>query len=95
MPPGSAKSTYSSQLFAPYCLAQARGINVIGASHSASLAEDFSRKVQGYIRENTKVLGYDLTRENAELWSTSNGGSYRAAGVGAQPQGRGVARPAR
>ena len=82
MPPGSAKSTYSSMLFPAWALAQRDGTNIIGASHSANLAEDFSRKTQGYIKENQKVLGYELTRENAELWSTSNRGSYRAAGVG-------------
>lgn len=63
-------------------MAQKDRINIIGASHSASLAEDFSRRVQSFVAENTKVLGYGLARENAELWSTTNGCSYRAAGVG-------------
>ena len=82
MPPGSAKSTYTSQLFPAWAMAQGKPVNVIGASHSASLAEDFSRRVQAYIEENQKVLGYGLERQNAELWSTSNGCHYRAAGVG-------------
>lgn len=63
-------------------MAQKPNMNVIGASHSASLAEDFSRRVQSFVSENTKVLGFGLARENAELWNTTNGCSYRAAGVG-------------
>ena len=82
MPPGSAKSTYTSQLFPAWVMAQGKPVNVIGASHSASLAEDFSRRVQSYIEENQKVLGFGLERQNAELWSTNNGCHYRAAGVG-------------
>lgn len=82
MPPGSAKSTYSSKLFPAWCMAQKEATNIIGASHSANLAEEFSRQTQSFIRDNVKVLGYDLARENAELWSTTNRCSYRAAGVG-------------
>jgi predicted phage terminase large subunit-like protein len=82
MPPGSAKSTYTSILFAPWCMSQKDHINIIGASHSASLAEDFSRRVQSIVAENAKVLEFGLARENAELWNTTNGCAYRAAGVG-------------
>jgi predicted phage terminase large subunit-like protein len=82
MPPGSAKSTYCSSLFPAWVMAQAAHTNVIAASHTASLAENFSRKTQALIAENQKALGIGLARENAELWSTTNGCSYRAAGVG-------------
>ena len=82
MPPGSAKSTYSSQIFPAWIMAQGKGLNVLAASYSMSLAENFSRKTQAIVTDNTKLLGYGLTRENAEQWETSNGCSYRAAGVG-------------
>ena len=82
MPPGSAKSTYASVLFPAWFMAQAGNLNIIGASHTASLAEDFSRRVMGSVREHGATMGYRLTRETAELWQTTNGGRYRAAGVG-------------
>ncbi|HYI84455.1 MAG TPA: phage terminase large subunit, partial [Acetobacteraceae bacterium] len=82
MPPGSAKSTYASDLFPAWFLAQRSDLRVIGASNTADLAGSFSRRVRGRIREHGHDLGYGLTREAEELWSTTNGGEYRAAGVG-------------
>ena len=82
LPPGSAKSTYASVLFPAWFLTTAPHLSLIGASHTATLAEDFSRRVMGIIRDNQATLGYGLTRESAELWQTTNGGRYRAAGVG-------------
>jgi hypothetical protein len=40
MPPGSAKSTYSSILFPPWFLAQKPKASVIAASHTTELAEN-------------------------------------------------------
>lgn len=82
MPPGSAKSTYASVLFPAWFLAQRPNLAVIGASHTATLAETFSRRIQSVIRDNTRALDYGLTRESAEQWDTTTGGSYKAAGVG-------------
>ena len=87
MPPGSAKSTYGSKIFPPYLFANipdlvtTPDLNVLGVSHTQMLANTFSRDVQKYIREHTRFLGYHLTTENADKWSTSNGGTYRASGV--------------
>ncbi len=88
MPPGAAKSSYTSVLFPAWYLAQGDGRHIIGASHSSTLAEAFSRRIQGVIRESTYVLRYTLTRETAEEWSTSTGGEYLAAGVGGWISGR-------
>jgi len=82
MPPGSAKSTYSSVLFPAWYLAQRPRLNVIGASHTATLAETFSRRVQGQIREHGRMLGYGLATEAVERWEATNHGEYRAVGVG-------------
>jgi hypothetical protein len=82
MPPGSAKSTYASVLFPAWFLAQSPGLNIIGAANTDGLAALFSRRIQAVIRDNEAELGYSLTRESAELWSTSTGCEYRAAGVG-------------
>jgi predicted phage terminase large subunit-like protein len=82
MPPGSAKSTYASDLFPAWFLAQARDRRVIATSNTAELAGTFSRRVRGRIRSHGPVLGYRLDREAEDLWTTTNGGEYRAAGIG-------------
>jgi predicted phage terminase large subunit-like protein len=82
MPPGSAKSTYTSDLFPPWFLAQAPDRSIIAASNTADLAQSFSRRVRARVREHGLTLGYGLDREAEELWTTTNGGQYRAAGVG-------------
>lgn len=82
MPPGSAKSTYASVLFPAWLLAQKLGFDLIGASNTSTMAEGFSRRTMGVIRDHSSTLGYGLTRESAEQWETSSRGRYRAAGVG-------------
>ena len=82
MPPGSAKSTYGSVLFPAMALASRRNLQIIGASNTAAMAETFSRRVMSLVRDHSATLGYGLTRESAEQWGTTNGGLYRAAGVG-------------
>ena len=51
MPPGSAKTTYASVIFPALFLARWPNEPVIGASHTSTLAEDISRKVQQVVRE--------------------------------------------
>jgi predicted phage terminase large subunit-like protein len=82
MPPGSAKSTYASKLFPAWFLAQRPNLRVIAASHTSGLAERFSREVQRFVRENADFLGYGLATEPADIWDTTNGGEYKAVGVG-------------
>src|SRR5574337_831049 len=82
MPPGSAKSTYASILFTSWWMAREPGSSIIGASHTADLAERFSWRVQNMVRENSEVLGFGLRTENRTLWDTTNGCQYRAVGVG-------------
>ena len=88
MPPGSAKTTYASILFAAWFLAQGNGMNVAGLSHGADLAEKFSASIQQTIRRHSDVLGYGLASESVREWRTTNGGSYIAAGVGGSLTGR-------
>jgi predicted phage terminase large subunit-like protein len=79
MPPGSGKSRYTSQLFPAWLLS--RGIQLIGASHTDDLAEDFSAKVQAYVAENAATLGFGLRGTAVGRWYTTNRGAYLAAGV--------------
>ncbi|MDE2426245.1 MAG: phage terminase large subunit [Elusimicrobia bacterium] len=82
MPPGSAKSSYCSQLFPAWMLQRKRRHRIIGASHTTDLALDFSDKVQALITDNEEVLSYGLRTEQKQRWYTTNGGAYLAAGVG-------------
>jgi predicted phage terminase large subunit-like protein len=88
MPPGSAKSTYASVLFPAWMLAQQPNLTLIGASHTADLAESFSRRVMGIIREHSETLALDLSTEAVSGWSTTNGGFYKSAGVNGPITGR-------
>src|SRR3954469_11996302 len=88
MPPGSAKSTYASILFPAWLLAQRPGVAIIGASHTADLAESFSRRTMGMVRENATTLGIDLVKEAVANWEVSNGGYYKAVGIGGPVTGR-------
>jgi len=88
MPPGSAKSTYGSVLLPGYFFMKRPGALMIGASHTASLAELFSRRVMATIRAQKLVLGYGLRSEAAAGWLTTNGCEYLAAGVRGPITGR-------
>src|SRR5688572_5028167 len=83
MPPGSAKSTYTSVLFAAW-LMQRQMANVLAASHTTELAEKWGRRVRNLIVEHRHVLGIDLAPDSqaAGRWSLTTGAEYYAAGVG-------------
>lgn len=82
LPPGSAKSTYASDLFPAWWMGQGPDRSIIGASNTATLAESFSRRVRGRVRDYGDMLGMGLADQAVDLWTTTNGGQYRAAGVG-------------
>jgi predicted phage terminase large subunit-like protein len=84
MPPGSAKSTYGSILFAPWFLSQHPKANVIAASHTVELAEKFGRRVRNLISEHSNTLDIGLSSDSqaAGRWALDSGGEYYAAGVG-------------
>ena len=88
MPPGSAKSTYASILMPAWFMQRHPRCGVIGASHTADLAEDFSRRILGLVREHGRLLGMRLATENVGAWSTRAGATYKAAGVGGPITGR-------
>lgn len=90
MPPGSAKSTYTSKLFPPWFLAQSSQLAILACSHQAELATEFGRAGRNLVDTYHKVLGYDLAKDSraADSWELTNGGYYRAAGCGAGISGR-------
>ena len=89
-PPGSAKSTYTSELLPPFWFSRFPRSSVIGCSHTGELAERFGRKVRNRILIKSNVLGYSLDESNraASRWETNAGGEYFAAGVGGAITGR-------
>lgn len=84
MPPGSAKSTYTSVLFTPWLLASQPDWNVLAASHTTELAEKWGRQVRNLIIEHSNTLGVEMSADNrsAGRWSLTSGAEYYAAGVG-------------
>jgi predicted phage terminase large subunit-like protein len=82
MPPGSAKSTYTSVLFVAWLMQQQE--NVLAASHTTELAEKWGRRIRNLIAEYKTVLGVELAQDNlaAHRWATTKGAEYYAAGVG-------------
>ncbi len=83
MPPGSAKSTYASILFPAWWFTQHPGTSIIAASHTAGLAQHFSRRLRDTINTNKEILGYRVLRGvgGVSNWRTSTNGEYYAVGV--------------
>lgn len=90
MPPGAAKSTYASILFAPWYFGVYPDHCIIAASHTAELAEKWGRRVRNLVDEHSLVLGTGLAPDSqaAGRWETGAGGEYFAAGVGGAIAGR-------
>ena len=90
MPPGAAKSTYGSILYAPWHFAQHPNHCLIAASHTQELAEKWGRRVRNLLSEHSLALNVNLASDSqaAGRWETSAGGEYFAAGVGGAIAGR-------
>lgn len=90
MPPGSAKSSYASVVFPIWFIQRRPNCRILACSHAADLIESFSRECRNGVSRHHKTLGYNLLTDSRAVqeWSTTNGGSYRCAGVGAGIAGR-------
>lgn len=94
MPPGSAKSTYTSQLFPAWLMAQPspHGMpwDILATSNTSNLAEEFSLRVRRHARESARLLGYNLNDESQALtrWEIEGRGVYRCAGAGSAIAGQ-------
>ena len=82
MPPGSAKSTYVSQLFPPWWFIHHPHTNIIAGSNTQRLAEKFSRSVRLLVEQNASYLGYGLNEQQTGLlnWAVTNGSEYISVG---------------
>lgn len=90
MPPGYAKTEYTSILFPVWFLALDPTRNIIGASNTADLAGRNGRKVRNLVSEHQDALNYTLSQDSqaAGQWETSKGGEYYATGVTGTAVGR-------
>lgn len=93
MPPGSAKSTYGSIYFPEYFAGRNPQLSIIGASHTAELAERFGRRVRNGIEEPAfsalfPTVAVAADSSAAGRWGTNQGGEYSAVGVGGSITGR-------
>jgi predicted phage terminase large subunit-like protein len=90
MPPGSAKSTYTSVIFPVWWFIHHPRSSVIAASHTAALVEHFSRHIQSLIGDYRHKIGFDLRAgdRSKSYWQTDAGGEYFAVGVRGAITGR-------
>jgi hypothetical protein len=90
MPPGAAKSTYASILFAPWYFGVYPDHCIIAASHTAELAEKWGDVSETWSANTRSCLGAGLAPDSqaAGRWETDRGGEYFAAGVGGAIAGR-------
>ena len=67
MPPGSAKSTYTSVVFPPWFMGRNPKLSVIAASHTQELAERFGRRVRNLVaaKEFGNVFGIGVAEDSA------------------------------
>lgn len=84
MPPGSAKSTYTSVDFIPWYLSQHKDHTFLACSYSYTLAEGFGRRCRNLVDQYETLLGYKLAKDSKSSgeWETDKGGRYFCAGVG-------------
>lgn len=95
MPPRHGKSELASRRFPAWFMGRNPGAELISASYNSDLAADFGRDVRGIVAspESRRVFtDLELRQDSkaADRWHTTQGGAYRAAGVGTAMTGRGA-----
>ncbi len=93
--PRMGKSEFSSYLFPAFFLGNFPNKKIIMGTHTASLSEDFGRRVRNLINDENyhELFPQTLVADDqkaAGKWSTAAGGQYYAAGVGGALAGRGA-----
>ena len=93
--PRHGKSEFSSYLFPAYFLGKYPEKKIIMGTHTASLSEDYGRRVRNLIdsEDYNEIFPKTLIASDQKAsgkWSTTAGGQYYAAGVGGALAGRGA-----
>lgn len=94
-PPQHGKSTAASKRFPAYALGHNPGLDVISASATATLAEEFGRDTRNCVgsQEYKHLFPATTLAEDSQAkgrWNTKSGGGYYAIGVGGALMGRGA-----
>ena len=94
VPPRHGKSELASRRFPAWYLGRHPDRHVISVSASYTLAEEFGREVRNCVRsqEYAEIFDTRLAEDSQAKgrWSTQEGGSYYAVGVGGSLYGRGA-----
>jgi predicted phage terminase large subunit-like protein len=95
LPPRFGKSEIASRNFPAWFLGLHPEWEVVSASHTASLALSFSRKVRETVRSEVFRSTFDGCHldpdsQALENWFTTHGGSFTAVGVGGSLTGKGA-----
>ena len=93
--PRHGKSELTSYLFPAWFLGQNPSAQVIMATHTASLSEDFGRRVRNLVSspEYAEIFPETVLSDDSKSagsWNTTKGGKYYAVGVGGALAGRGA-----
>lgn len=85
MPPGSAKSTYTSVVFPTYFLGGRRNANVILASYGSDLPRKFGRRARSIVQQSiyNRIFDTRISDDSkaADEWALTNGSEWLARGI--------------
>ncbi len=85
MPPGSAKSTYTSVVFPTYYLGRFSGQSIILASYGSDLPRKFGRRARSILQQPVfkRVFDCELSQEATAVdqWALTNQSEWMAAGI--------------
>lgn len=94
LPPRFGKSQLASVLFPAWALTKNPQLQVIQASYSSELSEEFSQKAKRVLESEVYAQLFrpilDPAVDRARQWATTAGGEYFSTGVGAGGLGRGA-----
>lgn len=84
MPPGSAKSTYTSVVFPTYFMGRFPGEPVIMASYGSVLPRKFGRRARSIVRQPNykRIFDTEMSPESqaADEWALTNGSEFMGVG---------------
>jgi predicted phage terminase large subunit-like protein len=85
MPPGSAKSTYTSVVFPVHVMGRFKETQVLLASYAGRLPKRWGRRARGIVQQRTffHVFDTELTKEAAaaDSFALTNGSEFMGAGI--------------
>lgn len=85
MPPGTAKSTYTSVVFPTHCMGRFPGTLYITTSYGSELPRKFGRRARSIVKQKMfeRIFGATLSPESsaADEWALTNGSEWMGAGI--------------